>query len=596
MSTSSIPSASVATADITSNGSTIPDDVQVHSIHIRQEVNRVASATIEILDGDAAEEGFSVSASDTFVPGAEINISLGYDGDNKSVFTGIVTQQSLQVNPGVGPLLLVECRDKAIKMTVGRKNTAYQNKTDSDLLSSLISDAGLSADVTSTSATLPEIVQYYSSDWDFMLARAEVNAMVVSTLSGKVSVFSPTADTSSVLTVTYGDNLYHVNLHLNAVTQLKEVKSSAWDPKNQEVISATASNSVAGPGNLSSSKLADVVGLTDFELQTTAQVSNDSLTQWAKGQMLKSELSKIQGDIRFQGDAAVTVGKYITIDGMGTRFDGDHFVSGVEHDFSDGNWFTTTDVGLSPNWFVQENEVMAPAAAGLLPSIDGLFNATVKQIDQDPDNAYRILVTLPLYNDQSDGVWARLANFYASSGFGAFFLPEVGDEVIVGFLNQDPRFPVILGSMYSENRKPYSELTPDSDNSKKAIVTKSELRIVFDDKDKVLTITTPNSNVMVFSDQDEKITITDQNENSITMSSSGIDLKSPKTITVQADEQVNIKGETGVNIQAASGDVSIKGMNVNAEADVAFSAKGSATAELQASGELTIKGAMVMIN
>lgn len=596
MSTSSIPSSSVATAEITSNGSAIPDDVQVHSICVQQDINRVASATLEILDGNAAEESFTVSASDTFVPGAAIEINLGYDGNNSSVFSGIVTKQSLQVNPGVGPLLLVECRDKAIKMTVGRKNTAYQNKTDSDLLSSLISNAGLSADVSSTSAELPEIVQYYSSDWDFMLSRAEVNGMVVSTISGKVSVFSPTADTSSVLTVTYGENLYHVNLDLNAVTQIKEVKSSAWDPKNQELISATASNDVSGPGNLSSSKLADVVGLSDFELQTTAQVSNDNLTQWAKGQMLKSELSKIRGDIRFQGDAAITVGKYLTIEGMGARFDGDHFVSGIEHDFSEGNWFTTAEVGLSPNWFVQEHEVMAPSAAGLLPGIDGLFNATVKQIDQDPDNAYRILVTLPLFNDQSDGVWARLTNFYSSSGCGAFFLPEIGDEVIVGFLNQDPRFPVILGSMYSENRKPFSELTPDSENSKKAIVTKSELRVVFDDKDKILTITTPNSNVMVFSDQDEKITITDQNDNNITMSSSGIDVKSPKTINIQADEQVNIKGETGVNIQAASGDVTIKGMNVSAEADIGFSAKGSATAEVQASGELTIKGAMVMIN
>jgi Rhs element Vgr protein len=588
---------SIATMEITANGSAIPEDYQVHSIQVRQQINRIGRAMLEILDGSPASESFQVSASDTFVPGAEIVVSLGYEGTNKQVFSGIVTKQSLHVNPGVGGLLRVECRDKAIQMTVGRKSSAYQDQTDSDVISTLIGQySGLSADVTSTSASLPELVQYYTSDWDFLLSRAEVNSLVVSTNSGKVSVFSPTAQTSSVLTVTYGENLFHFNAQLDAVTQLGSVKSSAWDYKNQQLISVSASNDLSGPGNLSSKKLSQVVGLSDFELQTTAAVSSDNLTQWSKAQMLKSELAKITGEVRFQGESTVAVGNYITIDGMGSRFDGDHFVSAIEHDYSDGNWFTTADVGLSPFWFVQEHDVMAPAAAGLLPGVEGLFNATVKQIDQDPDNAYRILVELPLFNDDGKGLWARLANFYSSSGFGAFFLPEVGDEVMVGFLNQDPRFPVILGSMYSENRKPYSELSPDSENSKKAIVTKSELRIVFDDQNSVMTITTKNNNVITLSDQDQKISIEDQNSNSLVMSSSGIEMKSPSSITIQADQNVTIKGEMGVSVESASGDVKVSGMNVSASADVEFSAKGSATAEVQGGAELTLKGGMVMIN
>ncbi|NOU50289.1 type VI secretion system tip protein VgrG [Pseudoalteromonas sp. JBTF-M23] len=586
----------VATLAIKSQGSAIPDTVQVHSVVIRQDINRVACATIEILDGSPSKEGFAVSSSSTFVPGNEVSIALGYDGTNSTVFTGIVTKQTLQVNPGVGPLLQVECRDKAVKMTVGRKSSAYQQKKDSDVMSTLIGQYSLSADVSSTSVELPELVQYYTSDWDFLLSRAEVNSMVVSTINGKVSVFSPTDDTSSVMTVTYGDDLYHINVQLNSVTQLSEVKSSAWDAKSQAVISATSSNSVAGPGNLSSKKLAEVVGLSEFELQTTAAVDNENLTQWAKGQMLKSELSKITGDARFQGSAKAQVGKYLTLAGMGDRFNGDHFISSVEHDFSDGNWFTTVELGLSPIWFVQEHDVMAPEAAGLLPGIGGLYNGTVKKIDEDPDNAYRILVELPFYNDEGKGVWARLTNFYSSSGCGAFFLPEIGDEVIVGFLNQDPRFPIIIGSVYSENRKPYSELTPDSQNSKKAIVTKSNLRIIFDDKESILTITTDANNTIVLDDKSKQIKISDQNENSILMSESGIDIKSPKSINIQADQSVNIKGAMGVNVQAESGDVKVSGLNVSAEADVQFSAKGSATAEVQGGAELTLKGAIVMIN
>lgn len=590
------PSGGLASYTITANGRAIPGDYQILRIQVDQRINRIGRATLEILDGSADAENFTVSASSTFVPGAEIVISLGYDAENKSVFSGIVTRQSVQVEGNIGPILSIECRDKAIKMSVGRRSTVYQNQTDSGVISALISQSGLSSDVVSTSLTLAELVQYYCSDWDFMLSRADINGLVVSTLNGKVSVFSPTQNTTSVLTVTYGENLYQFSADMDAVTQLSEVKASAWDYATQKCISATAKNTLSGPGNISSKKLSAVVGLPTFTLQSTATLNNGALTQWSQAQMQKSELAKITGEVRVAGNAAVLPGVWLTLAGVGDRFDGDYFVSGVEHEFADGNWFTRASLGLSSLWFVQQHEVMAPAAAGVLPGVEGLFNATVQKIDQDPDNAYRILVTLPLFDTEGHGVWARMANFYSSSGVGAFFLPEVGDEVIVGFLNLDPCFPVILGSVYSGKRAPFSDLKPDADNSKKAIVTHSEMRIVFDDKDSIMTITTKAKNVIVLDDKKQQITITDQHNNAITMSSSGIELKSPASITIQADQKVNITGKMGVSLQASSGDVAISGMNVNAKADIALSAKGNASAQVQGGAELTLKGAIVMIN
>ena len=586
----------VVTYSISAAGSAIPDTYQVYSIRIDQTINRISTATITLLDGNAAAESFTVSASATFVPGTEISIEVGYDSTNTVVFSGIVTKQSIQIANSTGPMLEVECMDKAIKMTVGRKSAGYSKTKDSDVISTLISGAGLSASVTATSTQLPELVQYYVSDWDFMLARAEVNSMVVSTINGKVSVFNPTTETTSVLTLTYGDNLMEFNAELNAITQLKQVTASAWDHSSQKLIQATAANNLAGPGNLSSKTLADVVGLASYDLQTTAAESNDDLTAWAKAQMLKSELSKIIGDARFQGTATVVPGKYLTVAGAGARFDGDHFVSAVQHDISDGNWITEVSIGLSPQWFVQEKEIEAPPAAGLLPGISGLFNATVKQIDSDPDNEYRILVEVALFNDKGTGLWARLANFYSTNGQGAFFLPEVGDEVVLGFLNQDPRFPVILGSMYSQKIKPYSECTPNAKNSMKAIVTKSELRIMFDDENKILTLITPDKNTLTLDDKNKQIEVKDENGNSMVMSSSGITIKSDKDITLQAGQKVTIKGNSGVDIESSGGDVDIKGNNINETANMQYVAKGSMTAAVQGGTELTLKAAMVMIN
>jgi Rhs element Vgr protein len=586
----------VVTCEIKVNGAAIPGAFPVHAIHVEQTINRISSATITLLDGNPSAESFAISASASFVPGNEISIYAGYDSQNSLIFAGIVTKQSIRVANSTGPMLEIECKDKAVKMTVGRKSSAWSKIKDSDVIGKLIGNSGLSSDVAATSVELPELVQYYVTDWDFMLVRSEINSMVVGTINNKVKVFNPTADTSSVLTLTYGSNLFSFNAELNSITQLAKVKATAWDYQNQKLVSAEADNDLAGPGNLSSKQLSSVVGAGEYALQTTAAEGSDELMCWARAQMLKSELSKITGDADFQGTDVVIPGKYLTLDGLGARFDGKHFVSSVRHDISDGNWLTSVNIGLPPLWFVQENEVEAPTAAGILPGIQGLFNATVKKINADPDSEYRILVEVALFNDNAAGVWARLANFYSTNGQGGFFLPEPGDEVILGFLNQDPRFPVILGSMYSQKNKPYSEFEPNEKNSMKGIVSKSELRVMFDDEHKVLTLTTPGKNTLVLDDQNKQIEIKDQNGNSIVMSSSGIAIKSDKNITLEAGQNVSIKGNTGISIQSSGGDVSTKGMNIKDVADMQYSAKGNATAEVQGGVQLTLKAAMVMIN
>jgi Rhs element Vgr protein len=590
-------SGDLVTFTVKVDGAAIPQEYQVHSVHVEQALNRISHAQIMVIDGSATKESFTVSAGSTFVPGKKVVIEAGYDSKNKSIFEGIICGQNLRIDSEIGSMLTVQCKDTAVKMTVGRQNAMYNKVKDSDVMSKLIGNhAGVSADVTATTTKWPSMIQNYCSDWDFLLSRAQVNAMVVSTLNGKVSVFEPSKNSKSVLTITYGDSLFSFDGDLDAVTQLVSVKASAWDPKTQKVVDGKASNTLAGPGNLSSKKLSDVVGLSEFKLQTTAPEAQGDLTGWAKAQMLRSTYSKIIAQVRFGGSEKVKPGTFITLAGLGERFDGDHLVCSVVHDISDGNWFTDAKLGLSADWFIGEPDVVAPAASGLLPGIEGLYNATVKKIFDDPDNAYRIQLNLPLLNPAGEGIWARMSNFYSTNNAGAFFLPEVGDEVIVGFLNQDPRYPVILGSVYSAKNKPFSELSPNQKNSHKAIVSKKHLRMVFNDEDVILTLTTPNKNIVTLDDKSKEISIKDQNGNSIVMSSSGIDMKSSKNINISADQKVTIKGKMGVSIEASRGDVASKGLNIKENASINYEAKGGAAATVQGGSTLTLKGAMVMIN
>jgi Rhs element Vgr protein len=579
-------------------GNAIADTIQVLSVHIEKRVNKIGVAKIVILDGEADTGDFVTSSSDTFVPGVTISIEAGYDSSNKVIFVGIITGQSIRIDSIVGSALEVECRDAAIKMIVGRKCLTFSKQKDSDILSSIIGTySGLTADVTATTTTWPEQVQYYVTDWDYLLSRAEANGMIVLALDGKVSVVKPDATTTSVYTVKYGDNLLEFNADLNAVTQLGNVKASSWDFTTQAVITAESAISLAGPGNLSSKTLSGVVGLSDYNLQTSAPLLSADLTNWTQAQLIKSEHSKIIGEAKFQGSSIVAPGQYITLAGLGTRFSGDHLVSGVVHDISDGNWITHTSIGMSPLWFIEEPDVMSPPNSGLLPAARGLFNGTVKKMYEDPDSQFRILVTLPLFDANGEGIWARLSNFYSTSGAGAFFLPEVGDEVVVGFLNEDPRYPVILGSMYSATKvKPYTTLTPNDKNSLKSIVSKSGIYIEFNDTDKILTVNTPDKNTMIFSDKDKQITIQDENGNSVVMSSDGITMKSPKNINIQADQMVNIKGAQGIKIESSGGDVAINGMNIKETAQMEYSAEGSMTAKISSGAQMTLKSAMIMIN
>lgn len=599
MSTSTeIKSGGVVTFSILVDGNAIEDTYSVYSIHVEKKVNRISFAKIVILDGEANTGKFDASSSSTFVPGATVNIKAGYDATNVTIFQGIIMSQEIRIDSIIGSALEIECRDAAVKMIVGRKSLTYSNKKDSDIITSIIGTySGLTSDVTATSTQWPEQVQYYVTDWDYILALAEANGLIVTTINGKVTVQAPDATTTSVLTVLYGDNLLEFNAKLNATTQLGNVTSNTWDYKNQVLANSSSTPNVAGAGNLSSKKLSDVIGLSAFELQTSAPLETADLTNWSKAQIIKSEYSKITGEAKFQGSSLVDPGKYMTFNGLGDRFNGDYLISGVVHDLSQGNWVSEVTLGLSPFWFTEEPDVMSPPASGLIPGARGLFNGTVKQMYNDPDSQYRILVEVPLFDTNGAGIWARLSNFYSTSGAGAFFLPEVGDEVILGFLNEDPRFPVILGSLYSSAKlKPFTGLDPNEKNTLKAIVSKSGISVQFDDENKIWTVATPAKNTIIISDKDKQITIKDENQNSIVMSQSGIDLSSQKSISISAQENVTIKGTQGVSIQSTGGDVAIKGMNIKENADMQYSAQGGQMAQVSGGMELTLKGAMVMIN
>lgn len=581
--------------NIFSNGSKIDSSYGIISVSIVKKANAIPYAKIVLQDGDVAEADFPVSNTDDFKPGNEIKIDAGYGDEQDTVFEGIIVRHGIKIFGNNSSRLIVEVRDKAVKMTVGRKNANYTDSKDSDIISKLIGNySDLSADVEQTDTEFKELVQYYCSDWDYVLSRAEINGFVVIADDGKVTAKPPQVDTSPQLKVTYGEDLLEFQADMDARTQLAAVKGTTWDLKSQAIIEQQGSKpTLNDQGDISTENLSKVIGLESYNIQTSAPTDKSGMKSWADAQLLKSGLAKIRGKMKFQGSAKAKPGEMIELNGVGNRFNGNVFVSSVTHDISRGNWTTEAEFGLDPAWFIERTDIVAPPASGFLPGVEGLQIGVVKKLDEDPEGESKIQVSVPVLQAEQEGVWARLANFYGSDNIGAFFIPEIGDEVVLGYFNNDPCHPVILGSLYSSKRKTPYDLT--ADNFTKAIVTRSKLKLEFDDEKKIITVITPGENTIVISDEDKSILLQDQNKNKVELSPDGIVLDSPKDIKVTAKGKITIDavGEVGVSSKA---DVKIEGLNINNNANVGFVAKGNASSELSASGQTTVKGAMVMIN
>lgn len=580
---------------ITSNGSAISDTIRVISVDIERAVGRIPQARIEILDGDMPDNDFPVSDLAAFAPGVAIVISAGYGASTTAIFDGVLIRHSIRVSGSNEARLILECRHKAVAMTIGCKNANYIDMKDSDIISGLIQKAGATTEVTATTTQHKEIVQFYSTDWDFMLLRAEANgALVIADDNGKVSVKAPQTSDAAVLKVTYGIDLMSFSADIDARTQLSSVVAAAWDPSTQAMVQQSASStSLYSQGNLSAATLAGVVGPSTFRLQSTVPVPSDDLKSWSDATQMRAALARIRGQMSFQGSASAKPGTMIEVVGVGKRFSGSVFVSAVQHRIADGNWITDVDFGLSPEPFSERRGAGDVMASGLLPGVGGLQIGKVMKLDADPESQYRIQVAVQVLQAETVGVWARLASFYGSSGVGAFFIPEIGDEVILGYLNGDPSYPVVLGSVYSSQLKMPYELT--AENYTKALWTKGLLKVIFDDEKKVITLITPQKNTIEMSDDAKSICLTDQNDNKIQMTPSGITLDSPKDIVINAKGKVSISAVANIE-QTAQADIKSDALNIASTAKVGFTAKGSATAELSASGQTTVKGALVMIN
>lgn len=572
------------------NGNKLKDTFSLVSASVRLALNRIGKATLKFNAGNMDAQTFDESDDALFKPGNPIRLDTGGTDNQDTLFEGSIIGLRILTGKDCRSYMVVECRDCAYPATQGRKNCIFEKKKDSDIIKEVLKDYG-SVEVDATQYQHPTLVQYYCSDWDFALSRADACGLFVFADGSKIKVKKPEVGGSPVLTVTYGEDITAFDLELTADDQFTQYEAVSWSPKEQKAVKVSASSpSLNKQGDLQPKCLAAGDSML---LQTDAPTEEKALKQWADGQALKAGLARYQGSISFYGSAKVKPGCLIELKGLGKRFNGNLFVGSVTHTIADNEWVTEAGAGVPAMNITDEPDVVSPPASGFLPGLQGLHAAVVKKLDEDPQQEYRIQVELPWLEGKSKLLWARLATMYATNGMGTYFLPEVNNEVLVGFMNADPTHPVILGSLYGAKHKPPFEY--EAKNNTKAIVTREQLRIEFDEEKKVITIATPSKNTLEINDDGKYITLTDQHKNEIKMDSGGITLSSSKDIKLTAKGGITMDATSKISGTAKS-DISLDGTNIKVQAKMGATVKGNATAELSATGQTTVKGAMVMIN
>lgn len=194
--------------------------------------------------------------------------------------------------------------------------------------------------------------------------------------------------------------------------------------------------------------------------------------------------------------------------------------------------------------------------------IRGVANGIVTD-NKDPDGMARVKLTFPWRDDDGESFWARMATTMAGPDRGTYFLPEVGDEVLVAFEDGDIHFPYVLGALWSSEEKP-PEDNADGQNNLRKIRSRSGHEITLDDSERAekVDIKTNAGHEVVLDDATggEKIRIADksgQNTIEFDANTGAIDVKSGATVSIESPI-ITIKGKGNVSVEAG-GILTLKG-------------------------------------
>ena len=502
-------------------------------------------------------------------------------------FIGVVTEVSLDNSIDGLNTVLLTAHSPTVLLDGFVQNSFHYEMKASDIIKEIVGKYPITVgSIDATEATLKHSIQYRETDYQFIMRLASTNGMFAH-YNGKE--FGVSASTAGVTEVLYWRESLGV-FALGLGTGIEKVGSQVYDYVKKDYYVGWTDPHLR-------SSLSDLPKLS-FEASQSLYVTESFIP--AVNAASQAELDKalelfrenLVGRIATgHGEScipAVSVGKAIMIKGM-DKLDGLYWVKSVRHVFDESgkyhNTFACTPLDMA---FPQHRISKAP--------FTDLQTAFVLDVD-DPEKLGRVKVQWPWNVGDAHlpglDVWVRVLTPHAGEKRGWFCIPEVGDEVLVGFEHGDPHRPVVLGSLYNGKDIPPSDGHPISwsaDNNLKLFRTKSGNEIYFCDDSGSETI------VIVQKDKQNTITLSLDGPKIAIESEGDISLKAANISLESTSGDITLKSAAGLKTESTQ-DTGIKaGGNLTTEGSINYDMKAGVNATVKGSGVVTVQGSLVKIN
>jgi phage protein D len=465
-------------------------------------------------------------------PGCEITISR----NDILLFAGVVTERIYTLTRGVKNITL-KAHHKMQAMRTLFRSQIFSQKNDADIFKSIFNDHQLTLEtVNSLTWEHPQMVQYNCFDWQFVRTRLNANAVWLVAGPEKIAVVKPALQ-RPVKTFS-GDEpgkLSNIRIHHSNRQLPKSLKTDSWCIEKQAMSTVLAEPLSLGDRAFAAENL-DTLSPTAWVLNHSLELLPAEQTAWANSRLLKLYSDGIQGEIETEGELDYALGQTLSLTNFGAPLDGQTLITGVTHSFTRYEWRTHLTLGAA--WLQDLDN-------GMVPQIQGVHVAQIAENKEGPDKNHCLKVLLPVLGKGKDGkplqLLARLSSPFASRESGLNLYPEEHDEVIVAFLEDDPRFPVILGAMHNpQNSAPKAELGKGKGliikkgNKTQSLLLDPEKGMVFEEKE---------------GDKLSKIAFREgilgcESSETTTLKAKGLVLDSSSTLEASGKSGVTIKGES----------------------------------------------------
>lgn len=543
------------------NGELMEYPESVFSVAVSHEYNRISTLEIHLTNKMEMLGNVVISETDIFAANSSIEIWIGgrWGEETYCAFKGTIIKIGTYEN---GKKLVVTAKHAAEEMTKNRKLRSFEDKSDTDIIKDICSEYNIEPIIDEVLGEQPneKITQYNVTDWDFINIRAEAIGLIVFTTPEGISVRKPDFQKEAIAIT--GKDIVEFEINNDSRYCHKNYYVQAWNFTEQETEGEC-------PESVDSEENMTVLSMSSQEDSHMMETYQSALSQ-------RNDLAYLRGKLTIVGQAPILPNDVLHLEDVWNKFGMNVIVSKVIQAISANGWETNIEFGYDDTAYIDRfDDVVANPSMGTIPCTNGLQIAKVEGIANDPLEQGRIYIRLA--NSLDTKLWARLATLDAGDERGTFFMPEIGDEVVVGFVDDNPGQAVVLGMLHSGKAKtPFEQA---EENHIKGYVSRGKIIVQFDDEKKSLLIETPGGNKVLISDEDKGISMEDQNGNTLVLNDQGITMESQKKITIKASQ-----------------DVVIEGSNVNIKANAQLKAEGTKGAELSAKGNTVVKGAMVQIN